>query len=275
MSAGLSSIADRYDAFIIDIFGVLHDGIHPFDQTIKTLELLKKHGKTICLLSNSPKRADGATAQMLRMGISRHLYDHIVTSGEATHAALASRSDDFHRVCGHDCWFIGTDTMMGVLEGLGLRLLDRPEGASFILNAIPGTDASDRKILLAGFEIAAKKNLPMICANPDLVVNIGNDQYECAGTFAKLYEEMGGRVLYHGKPHAPVYERCRTVLDMPDKTRILAIGDSLHTDIQGANSFGIDSVLVLTGIHSDERNIDLLINAQAHKPNYVMREFGW
>ncbi len=275
MRDGLSEIADRYDAFIIDIFGVLHDGIKPFAHTIKTLEMLKGAGKTICLLSNSPKRADAAIQQMLRMGIPRTLYDHVVTSGEATHAALKIRSDDFHRECGQDCWFIGTDTMMGVLEGLNLRIVSTPEQASFILNTIPGTSESDARHLRHNFKIAVDKNLPMICANPDLVVNIGAEQFQCAGTFAKIYEDMGGRVLYHGKPHAPVYERCRALLGGLEKSRILAIGDSLHTDIQGANRFGIASVLVLSGIHGDERDIEALVDGQPHKPNYVMQELMW
>lgn len=278
----LFDATDDYDAFIIDIFGVIHNGIDLFSNTIKTLRKLKTQGKSLCLLSNTPKRASGTAAQLMHMGVTPDLYDHIVTAGEATHQALAHRENDFHKSCGHECWYIGTSYAIEILHGLDLKIVDNPERASFILNSMPGTETRDVEVLKQRLQIAVDRDLPMICANPDLVVNIGDEQYECAGTFAAIYEEMGGRVVYHGKPHNPVYERCRDLLRAPDKNRILAIGDAFHTDIAGAQNFGIDSILNLTGIHWDElttngapddAKIQTLIKTQDYKPTYVLGGF--
>ncbi|MCD8497764.1 MAG: TIGR01459 family HAD-type hydrolase [Alphaproteobacteria bacterium] len=277
----LSEIAPAYDHFIIDIFGVIHDGIRPFPETIETLNALRKAGKQICLLSNSPRLAVRAVEHMKYMGISRRLYDHIVTSGEATYEHL--NTPEFRSKA---CWFIGKNFQED-LENLNLQFTDGPEGAEFILNSIPGTGPSAVDLLKRQLEFAASRAIPMICANPDLVVNIGEEQFECAGTFALLYEQMGGRVVYHGKPHEPVYERCHELLGHPDKSRIAAIGDSLHTDIAGANRFGIAGIWNVVGIHWEELRMDhkpeeadlakleALVKSQPHKPDYVMKGFKW
>ena len=280
MLSGMRQIADEYDAFILDIFGVLHDGIQAFPGTVECLEQMRDAGKQVCLLSNSPRRTEGAAAQMEMMGIGRDLYDHIVTSGEATYQALKNRDAS----TGDDCWFIGNDYGSEITEGMGLRVLNGPEDARFILNSIPGTEARIVELLRQQLELAASRNLPMICANPDLVVNIGSVQYECAGTFAAYYEELGGEVIYHGKPHAPVYEMCYAVLGQPDKSKICAVGDSFHTDIRGANNFGIDSVMNLVGIHWDEilsdgridpqKMRDMLDRAETH-PRAMIAGFEW
>lgn len=278
----LFDVADKYDAFLIDIFGVIHNGIELFPNTVDTLRKLKGSGKDICLLSNTPKRASGTADQLEHMGVARGLYDHIVTAGEATNNALAKRSDAFHQSCGNDCWYIGTTYAIEILHGLDLNIVDNPERASFILNSMPGTETRDANALKRRLQIALDKDLPMICANPDLVVNIGNEQYECAGAFAAIYEEMGGRVMYHGKPHTPVYERCHHLLGKPDKARMLAIGDAFHTDIAGANNFGIDSLLNLTGIHWDETTsggapdsakLQALIDTKPETPTYAIGGF--
>ena len=267
----IEEISDRYDSFILDIFGVLHDGINAFPDTRRTLEALKNAGKNICLLSNSPRRADNAAAQMVPMGLPRELYDNVVTSGESTHDDLKNNYQ------GQRCWFLGNAYVAEVVEGMALDLLDGPRGADFILNTIPGTESKTIQKLEENLKIAAADDLPMICANPDLVVHIGETLHECAGTFAKKYEDMGGRVIYHGKPHAPVYERCHALLGHPDKARICAVGDSLHTDIAGANNFGIDCMLNLAGIHREEITPDKLdhIEDQPYKPTYLIAGFSW
>lgn len=270
----IGSLCETYDHFIIDIFGVIHDGIKPFPETIRTLQALKMSGKKLCLLSNSPRRAHNAAAQMQDMGIDRALYDHIVTSGESTHDALIGENHEF----GHDCWFIGKYVVEEIVEGIpDMRLHNGPEKASFILNAIPGTSPPEVADFKDKLKIALDKDLPMICANPDLVVHVGDTLYECAGTFAAMYADMGGRVIYHGKPHAPVYGRCYELLGKPDKSSICAIGDSLHTDIAGANNFGIDSILNLAGIHREELTPETLISLdeQPHKPTYAVNGFVW
>lgn len=283
---GLSEVAEQYDAFIIDIFGVIHDGIKPFANTNETVKALRDAGKDICLLSNSPRRTEHALDYMQHIGVDCRPFDHIMTSGEATYKALRERNDPFHAGCGNDCWFIG-NRFYEDLGNLDLNFVDGPENASFILNCIPGTEDSEIEILKQQLAIAVSKDMPMVCANPDLVVNIGDSQHECAGTFAALYEQMGGRVVYHGKPHAPVYERCYDLLGRPDKSRICAIGDALHTDISGANQFGIDSIFNLVGIHWEEVQLDHapgkadiakiqgIVEKQPYRPTYTMADFSW
>jgi HAD superfamily hydrolase (TIGR01459 family) len=277
---GICEVADTYDHFILDIYGVIHDGIRPFPGTLSALRGLKDKNKRVCLLSNSPRRTHAVSAHLQSMGIARDLYDHIVTSGEATWQALQNRDPTL----GDDCWFIGTPHGSEVLEGQSLNIHRRPEGASFILNSIPGTEGRERTMLMAALEYAAKKGLPMICANPDLVVNIGSEQYECAGTFAALYEGMGGAVTYHGKPHGPVYEQCYRLFGSPDKSRMCAVGDSFHTDIAGANRFGIASVLNLAGIHweevqtrgrADPARLKALLGSQETHPTHMIAGFSW
>jgi HAD superfamily hydrolase (TIGR01459 family) len=277
---GLSDIADHYDHFILDIYGVLHDGIRPFALTIETLEKLKRAGKQTCLLSNSPRRVENVIQALKSMGITRAHYDHILTSGEATYQALKNRDADL----GDACWFIGNAWGSEILEGQNLKILNGPENASFLLNSIPGTEGTARDKLMKQLRTAANKDLPMLCANPDLVVNIGTELYECAGTFAALYEQMGGRVIYFGKPHKPVYETCFEYLGKPEKSRICAVGDSFHTDITGANRFRIDSVINLIGIHweevvtagkADPAKLEALLESQNTQPIYMMAGLSW
>jgi len=280
---GLSDIAAQYDHFILDIFGVIHNGIEPFAGTVECLRALQDSGKQVCLLSNSPNRARRAVEHMGEMGIARESYHHIVTSGEATHLAFREQVEEY----GRDCWLVGTEMMAQVFEGCDVRLHDHPERASFILNSIPGTHKTAKATFMDNLKVAADKGLPMICANPDLVVNIGSEQYECAGTFAKYYEEeLGGRVVYHGKPHQPVYEQCYELLGRPDKSSVCAVGDAFHTDITGANRFGVDCILNIEGIHEhevrcpvhggvDNARIETMLDEQQEKPNYVMVGFRW
>ena len=286
---GLSDVAHRYDGFILDLFGVVHNGIEPYPGVLECLAKIKDSGKKTVLLSNTPKLSHNSKHDLDSMGVTTDYYDHLITAGDAAHHALKSRCDDFHTGCGADCWFLGPERIYHVLEGLNLDLVDHPEKASFIFNAMPGTDGSayqDDQIK-DGFRQAVKQDLPMVCSNPDLVVHIGDELHYCAGTYAKMYEEMGGRVAYHGKPYATVYEMAREKLNLSDKSKICAMGDSLHTDIQGARNFGIDSVFNLIGIHreevlgeNDEADVDmekvmLVLDNHPHKPKAVMAGLVW
>lgn len=285
--AGLQEIAPDYDHYILDIFGVIHDGLRPFPGTVRALNALKDAGKQVCLLSNSPRRVRQMESSLTAMGIERGLYNHVVTSGEATFQALQNREDEFHNSCGDVCWFIGHGPEYYGLDELGLRVVQGPEDASFILNSTPAADRETQEVLKAMLPYALERDLPMICSNPDLVVMIGNEQYECAGMLARIYEELGGRVVYHGKPHRPVYERAHRLLGAPDKSRVLAVGDAFHTDIAGAHHFGIDSTLNLVGIHweevrhdhqpdqADAEKLGAVLSMQDKKPTYILAGFDW
>jgi len=280
---GLSEVAERYDYFILDIFGIIHDGVELFPGTMQCLEELNAMGKQICLLSNSPRRARGAVKQMEYMGLPSSLFHHTVTSGEATYQLLRNPEN----APGERYWFIGTDDVHDLLRDLPLEKVPHVNEADFILNSIPGTSGTERVTLIENLYKAHARDLPMVCANPDLVVNIADEQFECAGTFAKIYEEMGGKVIYLGKPHAPVYESCYNFFGRPDKSKILAVGDSVHTDVTGADRFGIDSCFNICGIHWEELTLDHapevsdrdkvlgLLERSEHKPTYIIEGFQW
>ena len=242
---GLSAIADGYDAFILDIFGVLHNGVELYSGTINCLEHLKANGKSICLVSNTPRLKDGIIEDLDAIGLPQTLYDDIVTAGDSTRAKL----ETLHGQCGY---FAGIERFHALFEGIDITITDNIERADFILNAISGQQDKEVPHIQTIWETGIARNLPMVCANPDMVVNIGDRQFQCAGTFALQYEQMGGYVSYHGKPHPQIYTEARKRLGMPPKDKILAVGDSFKTDMAGACHFGIDCVLNMVGIHYEE-----------------------
>lgn len=270
---GIGDIAGQYDHFILDVWGVLHDGSAPFSGTIGCLHKLKDSGKQILLLSNTPNRNAPITDMLEVMGITRDMYDHIVTAGDSAHQDL---KDHYQ---GKVCWYAGDRYAESLTAGLDLTLQPHHENADFMINAIHGIEAEERERFLKILDEACAKDLVMICANPDMVVQSEGEIKECPGTYALHYEQQGGTVVYHGKPHGPIYERAWDLLGRPEKGRIVAVGDSFHTDITGANGFGIDSVFNFAGIHSEElRSAEKraeLFASQPCSPLYCLSEFSY
>jgi HAD superfamily hydrolase (TIGR01459 family) len=183
------------------------------------------------------------------MGITHHHYHHLMTSGEATFEALAHRPDPWHARLGRRCLHLGPEHDRLLFHGLpDLVLVTDPDAATFVVNTGPSTYDETPADYGPVLDACARRRLPMVCANPDLEVMVGPRRVLCAGTLARRYEDLGGSVRYHGKPHAEVYRRCLTLLGISNRRRILGIGDSLHTDIAGAAAAGIDSALVTGGI---------------------------
>lgn len=253
---GVHEFIDRYDGFILDLWGVIHDGKNPYPGVLKCLEKLQSEKKRVCLLSNAPRRSYTVVEKLESMGIGRHLYSEIYTSGEAVWEVLKSRSDPWHAKLGKRCFHIGPERDNSVFEEQDIELVSDAAQAQFVMN----TGTHDFSDTLDRYEpdLAAcmKYDLPMICANPDLVVNFGSDIVLCAGTLAHRYEEMGGTVAYHGKPYIGVYRRCFELMGIEDKNRVVAIGDSFHTDMTGAKNAEIDAVFVAGGIHAPDLDFD-------------------
>ena len=281
---GLGEIAHDYDGFILDLWGVLHDGSAPFPGVLAALARLKGMGKRIVVLSNAPRRAALVAARMNEIGIPATLYDHVHSSGEETWQHLATRDDPFYATLGRRCYHIGPSRDDNMLAGIDLERTPAIDQAEFILNTGPSewdeTVAQYEPLLVA----ARIRDLPMICANPDLVVIHEGHRSICAGAVAQRYEAMGGRVRWHGKPFPSVYATCFNLLGIADKHRIIAVGDSLRTDIAGANGAGIDSILVTGGIHAAELGVGIgeqpdmqrlaaAIAASGHTPTAVVAEF--
>jgi HAD superfamily hydrolase (TIGR01459 family) len=251
----MRELADCYDGFILDLWGVIHDGVAPMPGAIECLQALMRASKRIVLLSNAPRRADDVVRRIARIGVPARLYHHVMSSGEEAWQHLERRDDPFYAALGRRCLHIGSDRDMEIREGLGLEFVESSGEAQFILNTGPaGWDdrIEDYQPLLRD---ALDRDLPMVCANPDLVVMHGSRLALCAGALARWYEDAGGRVRWHGKPFPSVYDTCLSLLGIKDRSRILAVGDSLRTDIAGAAGAGIDSVLIAGGIHAEEFGI--------------------
>lgn len=249
---GMRELVPRYDGFILDLWGVIHDGVAPMPGALECLRSLNEQGKRIVLLSNAPRRSDDVVRRITALGVPVGLYHHVMSSGEEAWQHLSRRGDPFYAALGRRCLHIGSERDMEIRDGLGLHFVDSTERAQFILNTGPaGWDdrIEDYEPLLRA---ALGRDLPMVCANPDLVVMHGDRLALCAGALAKWYEEAGGRVRWHGKPYRSVYETCLGLLGIEDRSRILAVGDSLRTDMAGAAGAEIDSLLIAGGIHAEQ-----------------------
>ncbi len=244
--SGLSEVAGLYDGLILDLWGVVHDGVAPFPDTLPTLAALQKTKKKVWLLSNAPRRAAIVAARLEEMGIMPDMYGGLLTSGEASWQALR---DGLLEQWGNRCLHIGALLRDSSLyEGLDVEIVSDPARADFILNSgvEDFSDTADKYIPL--LKNCFLHNLPMLCANPDKIVHVKEQLVVCAGTLAEAYAAMGGEVVYFGKPYRNVYSRC--LRDM-ETANVLAVGDAMQTDIAGATGAGVDSVLVTSGIHRD------------------------
>jgi HAD superfamily hydrolase (TIGR01459 family) len=249
----LAEIEGRYDAFVIDLWGVLHDGQRAYPGAVDALRRLRQRGKRIGLLSNAPRRAAFVAQHTARIGVAPALYDVLMTSGEEAWRHLHDRSDPFYAALDRRAFPILSEQRdASFLDGLDLTLADI-ETADFILAL--GIDGPQVRVehFAPVLDRAAARGIPLICANPDLeIVRITGEREICAGALAAAFAARGGSVRYHGKPHRPVYETLLAALGAPDRRRTLAIGDSLRTDIAGAAGAGLDSLLVTGGIHAEE-----------------------
>ena len=250
--SGIAPLAPAYDGFILDLWGVVHDGVRPYPGAHDCLMRLRAAGKRIVMLSNAPRRADPVRRQLLRMGIGEDLYDGVMTSGEATHLLLRDRPDDWTAALGRRVFHLGPERDRNVLTGLDVDVSETPEDATCVLNTGPddATNPTDPAAFDPALRICAGRGLPMICANPDLEVIRGGVRVLCAGTFARRYAAMGGDVRSVGKPDPLIYGPVLDMLGVP-KPRLIAVGDALRTDIAGAAAIGVDSCWVLGGIHGD------------------------
>jgi HAD superfamily hydrolase (TIGR01459 family) len=284
---GVREIAGQYDALILDLWGVVHNGVEVYPGVLDCLAKLRGAGKKVLLLSNAPRVSAKVAVQIAGFGMPREAYDGVVTSGDVTRLCVSSRDDDWHAALGETFYHVGPERDEGLLDGAGVTEVDDIENADFILNSglrddERETEADYRDL----FSQALARSLPMICANPDLSVVRGDRMVLCAGSLAVFYETLGGEVRYHGKPHARAYEVCFDILDGIDQSRVLAVGDSFRTDIAGANAAGIASLFVAGGIHAEELSgpgggplnadkVSAAATAAGHAPTAAIAGFYW
>lgn len=253
---GLRDIADSHDAYILDLWGCVHNGVAPFPGAREALRQLKTSGKRVLLLSNAPRRSSVIVEQLQRIhGIGGDLYDAVLTSGEVAWRALQRRDDADHARLGTRALHIGPERDLGMFEGNGIVRVTDPALADFILATGPNTDDLDVEAHIRLLEAARRRDLPLLCANPDLEVIRGETRLVCAGAIAERYAGLGGTVIYHGKPHAVTYRAALDALGQPDPARVLCVGDGLRTDILGANRAGLPSAFIPGGIHDTDLGI--------------------
>jgi HAD superfamily hydrolase (TIGR01459 family) len=284
---GLRDIVDRHDAYILDLWGCVHNGVQPFPGVLDALRRLKAARKRVLMLSNAPRRASVVVGQLERnFGIGADLYDAVLTSGEVTWQALKRRDDPRHARLGTHCLHIGPERDLGMFEGNGLVRVTDPEAAEFVLATGPNDDGLDVPAHEPILRAARARDLPLVCANPDLEVIRGETRLVCSGAIAARYEALGGTVIYHGKPHAVTYRVALDLLGKPQSQRVLCIGDGLRTDILGANRAGLPSAFIPGGIHDAELGIAMgeapaaaplaaLLARLGASPSYILPELRW
>lgn len=265
----LADIHGLYDAALCDIWGVLHNGRSAFPAAVAALRAAREAGMIVVLVSNVPKPRDPIPGQLERLGCPRDAWDAIVTSGDAIRAELAVRAPG-------PMLKIGPADDDILWSGLGLERARRVADARFLaisgLNDPVREDATHYAGLLAE---AKARDLELLCANPDLVVRVGDRLWVCAGAVAAEYDKIGGRVVMAGKPHAPIYRLARAEVDgiagrVVDKSRILAIGDGVGTDIAGANTAGFDALFIASGIHADFSAAEATLARDGATAAYIM-----
>ncbi len=246
---GLAAIADRFDAVLLDQWGVVHDGTTLFPGVVDCLERLKAAGKRVLLLSNAPRRAAESEARLATYGVPPGLVEGAVTSGEAVFQALAQRDDPAFAALGARYLHLGrADGSDDVLAGLPLTRVEDVADADFLIVANLPHRSDELAVYDPVLDAAAKRALPMICANPDVAVVHAGRTEPCAGAVAARYQARGGPVLHRGKPHREVFDACLARLGGMPRERALMVGDGLETDILGARNAGLPALLVTGGL---------------------------
>lgn len=239
-------IADRYDAVLCDVWGVLHNGVDAFGEASDALIEARRAGLAVVLITNSPRPSPGVKTQLRLIGVPDEAYDGIVTSGDVTRRLIAEGPKKV--------FLLGPDRDVPLLEGLGVTRVGEHEAEVIVCSGFFDDDIetpNDYRTMLESF---IARGVPMICANPDLVVERGSRMIPCAGAIAALFTELGGETRIAGKPHQPIYDASLAALETlrgrTDATRIIAVGDGMGTDVRGALGQGLDLLYISGGIHA-------------------------
>ncbi|MBB4124040.1 TIGR01459 family HAD-type hydrolase [Martelella radicis] len=275
----LSALYADYDVVLCDVWGVLHNGVAAFAEARSALSAAREAGKTVILLTNSPRLSPAVAKQLAALEIYDESYDGIVTSGDVTKTLVAEGPRKlFH---------LGPKRDTGLIDGTGASLVGEAEAEGILCTGFFDDETEtpeDYRDMLVSFK---ERGAPLICANPDLVVTRGNRLIPCAGALAALYDELGGETRIAGKPHTPIYEaafeKARSLAGEVDKSRILAIGDGMPTDVKGALDYGLDLLFIAEGIHAadytvdgkvDEALLDRFLTEKNAKPKYWMPDLA-
>lgn len=249
----LDNVYGQYDIFFCDVWGVLHNGIHVFPKPQAALKAAREAGKHVILITNSPRPRDGVAKQLAEMGLDNSCYDDIVTSGDVTRDLISEGPKKL--------FLIGPDRDLGLFDGLDCELVEEFEASGVVVTGLYDDENETPEDYSEILQRLRMRNLPLICANPDIVVERGDKLIWCAGALARAYSNLGGRTLIAGKPHHPIYElalkKMKALLGHDaDMARILVIGDGILTDIKGGVNNGFDTLFIARGIHANEYSIN-------------------
>ena len=250
--AGLHEIADRFDGVLLDQWGALHDGRRVFPAARSCVERLRAAGKRILILSNSGKRAADNIRRLANLGLPRSAYDALLTSGEAAWRGLRDRAEAPFDRLGRRCLLIARGGDRSVIEGLDLDVVADVSNADVVFLAGLDDDRAAPETWRSLLTEASRRQLPMLCANPDLTMFGAAGLLPAAGALGRFYESLGGAVHYVGKPHAPIFAAALRALGNLPAGRVLVVGDSLDHDILGGNRAGMLTALIASGVHTAE-----------------------
>ena len=277
-----STLAPDYDVVMCDLWGVVHNGVVPFPKACEALMQARKAGVTVVFITNAPRPHNVVIRQLETLHVPRETHDAVVSSGDVTRSLIEQRP-------GQSVFHMGPTRDIEIFTGLGLRFAPLESADYVVCSGLDDDDRDTPEDYRVRLESMLARNVFMICGNPDVVVERGDKLVYCAGAVADLYAGMGGEVAYAGKPYAPIYEMALAKAEAARggkvaKNRVLAIGDSVRTDLAGAHAFGIDFLFVTSGIHAEELGaranpdtaaITAKLTAAGQMPKAVMRELVW
>jgi len=275
----LRDVIGGVEVLLSDIWGVVHNGLVAFAEACEALHRFREQGGTVILITNAPRPADSVQRQLRKLGVLDEVYDAIVSSGDLARHFVADHP-------GQKMFWLGPERDHSIYRGLDPLLAPLDEADYIVCTGLFDDETESAENYRAMMIKARERKLTLVCANPDIVVERGDRLIYCAGAIAELYLELGGEVIFYGKPHRPIYERAIALAEQRRGHRIelkqvLAIGDSVRTDLAGAQNFGIECLFVTRGIHSEDfEGIDQLDPASVkelfgHPPRALMRELRW
>jgi HAD superfamily hydrolase (TIGR01459 family) len=277
-----STLAPGYDALMCDVWGVVHNGVTAFPEACDALKRARQAGAVVVFITNAPRPDTVVARQLEAFHVPRDTYDAIVSSGNVTRGEIEKRP-------GQSLFHMGPQRDVEIFTGLDVHLAPLERADYVVCSGLDDDDTETPDDYRARLAIMLARKLPMVCGNPDVVVERGDRLVYCAGSVADLYASMGGEVIYAGKPYRPIYEMALAKAQAAAgrnlaAKRVLAIGDSVRTDLTGAHAFGVDFLFVTSGIHAgelgarerpDAASLKSMLGAAGELPKAVMRNLVW
>ncbi|MAS86936.1 MAG: TIGR01459 family HAD-type hydrolase [Micavibrio sp.] len=284
---GVSDLSDSYTGFILDGWGVIHDGKAIYPEVHEVLDQLKARKKEVIILTNSSRSEETNIEQLEKMGLQRNMYTHMVSSGEFIRQGLKDRKESIFAGLGERVFLLNRKGDTSLIDGLGLKKAHDPENADFML--ITGSDAPEKSLedYDPVLRKASQKRIKAICANPDMFMMADGKTYFGAGQIAKRYASFGGVVDFIGKPYQPIIRHCMSMFKEALPASTVIIGDSMAHDIMAGALLNVDTALVASGVHAKnfdgvyddpaekDKVLNALVNNYGCKPNYLLNQFNW